>query len=94
MNDQQSVLLWYLHLRPDGDHAVVAATPAWDDDAEGESVEDLVRLTQVMCCAPTFEEFMLHFWLENSIWFALDRARPLTEAQRAYLDAVRARRKG
>jgi hypothetical protein len=93
MNDQQGVLLWYLYLRPDGQHAILVCTPEWDDDADGETLEDVVRLTEILCCAPTFEEFIHRFWLENAIWYSLYEARPMTHEQKRYLDAVRKMRR-
>lgn len=89
MNDQQCCLLWYLHLRPGGEHAVLVGAPEWDDEAEGETLEDMVRLTEVLFCSPTFDDFILRFWLENTIWFSLHRARPMTQEQWEYLGAVR-----
>ena len=91
MNDQQSVLLWYLYLRPDGQHAVVVCTPEWPDEEDGETLEDVVRLTEILFCAPTFDEFIRRFWIENAIWYALYEARQLTPEQRRYLDAARRR---
>jgi hypothetical protein len=92
MNDQQCVLLWYLYLRPDGQHAVLACTPEWDDEADGETLEDFVRLNEILFCAPTFDEFIHRFWVENTIWFSLHEARPMTPEQKRYLDAARQRR--
>lgn len=89
MNDQQSVLLWYLHLPPGREHGVVVAAPEWDDAATGETLDDVVRLPELLFCAPTFEDFIHRFWLENTIWFSLHGARPMTREQKDYLDAVR-----
>jgi hypothetical protein len=88
MNDQQSVLLWYLYLVPNGEHAVVVATPEWDEDADGDTLEDVVRLTDIVLCAPTFDAFIHRFWLENTIWYALYEGRQMTGEQKRYLDAV------
>ena len=89
MNDQQCCLLWYLYLRPGGEHGVVVATPEWDEETKGETLEDMVRLTEPLLCAPTFEDFVFRFWLENIIWFSLHSARRLTEEQTKYLNSVR-----
>ena len=88
MNDQQSVLLWYLYLVPNGEHAVVVATPEWDENADGDTLEDVVRLTDIVLCAPTFDAFIHRFWLENTIWYALYEGRQMTGEQKRYLDAV------
>jgi hypothetical protein len=92
LNDQQTVLLWYLQLRPDGGHAVVVAQPDWHEEPEGDTLEDLVDLDEVLVCAPSFEAFLYRFWIENTIWYALSKSRELTPDQRGYLDAARAGR--
>lgn len=89
MNDQQCVRLWYLYLRPDAEPTVLVGTPEWSDEADGETLEDFVQLTEPLICAPAFEEFIHRFWLENTIWFALHKARPMNQEQRWYLAAVR-----
>ena len=92
MNDQQSVLLWYLFLQVGQEPAVVVATPEWLDEPSAESLDEVVRPTDVTFCAETFEEFMLRFWLENTIWFSLHEDRPLTDVQSAYVRAAKATR--
>ncbi|WP_437673004.1 hypothetical protein [Sorangium sp. So ce131] len=96
MNDQQACVLWYLYLPPGDVPAVVAGAPEWHDEASEDSLvddDDGVVFEQFVLCAPDFETFMYRFWIENAIWYALAERRPLTSAQRAYLDAVqRARR--
>jgi hypothetical protein len=93
MNDQQACVLWYLYLPPGDVPAVVAGIPEWPDDDSEDSLDDDVVFEQLVLCAPDFETFMYRFWIENAIWYALAERRPLTSAQRAYLDAVqRARR--
>ena len=92
MNDQQSVLLWYLLLQAGHEPAVVVATPEWLDKPTGETLDEAVRPTDVTFCAEAFEEFMLRFWLENTIWFSLYEGRPLTDFQSEYVRAVKAAR--
>jgi hypothetical protein len=41
-------------------------------------------------CAPTFEEFIKRFWIENTIWFAANKGKPLEGELRAYADAAKA----
>jgi hypothetical protein len=89
MNDQQCVLLWYLYLEEGHAPAVAVGAPQFDDEEPGESLDDVVQLTDLYFCAPTFEEFILRFWLENTIWYALQQRRPLALEQSQYLDAVR-----
>ena len=88
LNDQQTCVLWYLYLRPDGEHAVVAGTPEWPDDAEGETLDDVVTLEDLVFCAPDFEGFVYRFWMENTILYALFEEHPLAREQQVYLDAV------
>jgi hypothetical protein len=89
MNDQQCCLLWYVHLEPGGGHSVVCAVPDFDDDATGETLEDVSTPKDLAVCAPSFEEFMKRFWLENTLWFAVNKKTPLTEEQRAYAEAAK-----
>lgn len=70
MNDQQCRLLWYVHLRPGGTHSVVCATPELDDEASGDTLEDVSTPRDAVTCADGFEEFVQRFWLENTRWFA------------------------
>lgn len=88
LNDQQSVVLWYLYLAPDGDHCVVASLV--DPQIEPLSPEDIKRV--FVYCAPSFEAFIYRFWIENAVWFALDEGRELTEAEQAYLRHYRERK--
>jgi hypothetical protein len=60
LNDQQACVLWYLYLRADGEHAVACAAPEWVDDSAA-AFEDAVRPTNVVRCAPSFEEFVYRF---------------------------------
>lgn len=77
LNDQQGAVVWSLHLTPDGACSVVVAEPVTPRD--------------VATCAPTFEEFVHRFWMENTLWFSLfpKTQAPLTPLQQEYLDAVK-----
>lgn len=97
LNDQQVVVLWYLHLHRDGGHSVVAAQPRWRDDAEPDDDDDsdneandddldaLIDLDAPIECSRSFAEFVQRFWIENTIWYALTYRRALSPAQRDYL---------
>jgi hypothetical protein len=90
MHDQQCCLLWYLYLRPARDPAVIVVTPEFDEEgADGDTPEDVMRLRDPRICAPTFEDFIHRFWIENAIWYALTEQRSLTPEQAAYVDHVR-----
>ena len=39
--------------------------------------------------APSFEEFIQRFWIENALWFACTKGTPLTPSQQAYADAAK-----
>lgn len=89
LNDQQTVLIWYLHLDRRSDHCVVVASPEFLEDADGEALDDVIVPRDIFYCAPTFEAFIYRFWIENSIWFALTDNYPLTAEQQRYMDARR-----
>lgn len=89
MNDQQLMLLWYLYLRPDGDHGIVVGNPQWRDEPQGSTIEGMYEVKEQLLCAPDFESFIYRFWLENSVWYALSEGRALTPPLQAYLDAAK-----
>jgi hypothetical protein len=87
LNDQQACRLWYLLLEADGTHSVVSALPHWH--AEGPTLEDAIVPRGIAVCASSFEEFMKRFWIENTLWYALNKGRPAIDGElRAYLDAA------
>jgi len=92
LHDQQDVLLWYLYLTPIGDSRVVVSP--YDFDIAGADPSGAATLTDeqraavianTFVCAASFEEFLYRFWLENTIWFALDSRQPLTAEQQRYV---------
>jgi hypothetical protein len=92
MNDQQCCLLWYVMLEPGGGHCVVCAAPEYDAEAEATgatSLEDIAKPKDLAVCAPSFEAFMHRFWMENTLWFAVNKRTPLTAEQQAYADAAK-----
>lgn len=84
LNDQQGVLMWYLYLKPDGD-SCVAVSPILLDDIETEGISPEVIKENTIYCSETFESFIYRFWLENTIWFALDNEENLSKTQKSYL---------
>lgn len=88
MNDQQCCLIWYVHLAPGGGHTVVSASPAFDG-RDGKRLEDVSSPRDLAVCAPSFEDFIHRFWLENTLWFALQSGRALDAEEQAYVDAVK-----
>lgn len=83
MNDQQDLLFWYLYLNPAGDHCVLVSSAGFDSEEAVNFPPDTIGRS-VAFCAPGFEAFLYRWWLENSIWFALEEGRPLTEEQARY----------
>ncbi len=92
MNDQQCCLLWYVLLEPGGGHSVVCAAPEFDHERVGDTLEDIAEPRDAAVCAPSFEAFMHRFWLENSLWFAVNKRQPLTPEQTAYANAAKQQR--
>ncbi len=88
LNDQQASYLWYLRFGVNCCD-VVFAWPEWLD-REGAQLDDTLQPRDVTICAPSFEEFIYRFWIENAIWFALWKGRPLTPTEQAYVAAIRA----
>jgi hypothetical protein len=82
LRDQQDVLLWYLYLTPDGKSSVICSPIPFDEIDEPAHVIKAHTLT----VAPSFEEFIYRFWIENVIWFAVDEGKPFTPTQKAYVD--------
>ena len=89
LNDQQGVVFWYLAVSPAGDDLGVVASadlldspePSIDDDAE-----------RPMLVAPSFEAFLLRYWLENEIAFRTTAGEALTDIQREYAERWRPHR--
>jgi hypothetical protein len=85
--DSQDCLVWYLYLnRAASDHCVVVSWDflGFDKGAEPQFPEEPEN---VFFCAPSFESFVYRSWIENSIWFALEKdKRPLTPEERAYAE--------
>jgi len=78
LNDQQGCCFWYLWLKPDGTDAVLASAALLDPGAtHGQGAE-------ILQCADCLEEFLLRYWLENTLWFALTSETTLKEAHGRY----------
>lgn len=87
MNDQQCCFVWGLHLVPGVAPTVVIAVPAFGE-ADGDTLEAVATFTEPEICASDFEEFIHRFWLENTLWFALQEGRPLSTEEAAYVAAA------
>jgi hypothetical protein len=90
MNDQQSIYLWYLLLEPRGKHRVVFARPEEEDYPRGKALDDAIVPRDLRKCAWSFEEFIKRFWIENTLWYAVNKGEKLGRELREYADAARA----
>lgn len=94
MNDSQSCLMWYLLLRRDEPARVLVSSHFLDPEIFEELAdeEDPITYDEVLSsshlCADTFIEFIQRFWLENTIWYAIQGKHPLSEAESRYLQAA------
>jgi hypothetical protein len=86
LNDQQDVLLWYLYIRPNGEHGVVVSPIPFDKPEARKDLTDEIILNNTFFCAESFEEFVYRFWLENEIWFAMEDEMAMNPTQQTYLD--------
>jgi hypothetical protein len=90
LNDQQGCLFWYLYLTPQGEEGVLTSPFCLDtlsqyterEDFPPELFQKKVKESTYICA----EEFLYRFWLENTIWFTLNRHLPLPVEQERYLD--------
>jgi len=98
--DSQGSLFWYLFLRQGGGHCVVVAGfPPYGGDptADREFMEKHLgpdwnredppkESDGIWFCAPSFENFIYRFWIENEIWYALsETGGPVSNDQQRYL---------
>jgi hypothetical protein len=81
LNDQQGVVFWYLAVSPGGDDLGVVASADLLDAPEPSLDEEAAAPMKV---APSFEAFLLRYWLENEIAFRTQDGEPLSEIQREY----------
>jgi len=84
LNDQQDVLLWYLYLKPTGEHCVVVSPICFDDQEYTQTLPKETILANTFYCAASFEAFIYRFWLENTIWFDLE-SNELSEVSKQYV---------
>ena len=91
LRDQQDCLIWYLYLTPSNEHCVLISDSglAWLADPEQASeISHPVRILQATVVgAPSFEEFIYRFWLENTLWFKLhEHDGAFTEEEKRYIE--------
>lgn len=98
LSDSQSCAHWYLHIHSDGQSAILESEDLYcylienSDWMENPACRleriDLAEVS-VHLCAHSFSEFLFRFWIENEIWYEVDRkcGRPLTALESAYLNS-------
>lgn len=96
MNDSQFCVLWYLLLQPDSLPMVVASSFFLEPDAfkeidYGPDVDYASALSCVTLCGDSFDEFLYHFWMENSIWYAHRDGIPLSPDQEEYVNYLQSK---
>lgn len=87
--DQQDVLIWYLYLKADGSHAVIASPIdiyyEGDDDYAFSKIPKEAFQRNVFFCGESFESFLYRIWAENVIWFGQEEGSEMSAAHKAYL---------
>ncbi|MEZ4883237.1 MAG: hypothetical protein R3E32_00780 [Chitinophagales bacterium] len=68
LSDSQYCLLWFLCLDKHGNHCIVASGNEYCSQAESR---EIYPYETSYYCAPTFNEFIYRFWLENEIWYKI-----------------------
>lgn len=89
LSDQQWVRHWLLYLDRVGNEAMlVSGDPIGFRDEDREvpvpSVIPLDGTYDLEVCADSFAEFLYRFWIENELWRALQRDKPLGPRLAAY----------
>jgi hypothetical protein len=86
LSDQQWVLHWLLFVGTDDEEAVVVSYRPYGFDVPDEAPRHFDQRKHSAVCAESFSEFLYRFWIENEIWFAIEKKRELTDEQRAYAE--------
>ena len=86
--DSQGCVTWYLYITEDT--CSVLGSGEWRDGADDETAQ--IDPSDYFLCAPTFEQFILRFWLENEVWHRVKRGLQLSEVQSDYLTVATANR--
>jgi hypothetical protein len=100
MNNQQGYGWWYLYLGSDGSSPVIGSDellePTDDDGPDDRFVA--IFMERMTWLAPSFEEFVYRYWIENVAWFQIhEQKRPwqdLSPSVRTYLDHYRTPQRG
>lgn len=86
LSDSEYVLHWFLYLNSVGENCILVSGNPYGIQGLDSPVSIDIDNESVWFCAPSFNEFIYRFWLENEIWFTLvDKDRSLTPAEQSYL---------
>ncbi len=72
LSDSQWCLHWYLFVSKVGSQFVITSPNAYGfdyGDANQVMEIDLEAEDEIWFCAPSFNDFIYRFWLENEVWF-------------------------
>ena len=84
MRDQQDCCFWYLYLPPTGAPYMVNSPIPFDDPEV--QVDQETAIHNLCYVAPTFEQFVYRFWMENMLWDLVNgKNSTFTADQLAYL---------
>jgi hypothetical protein len=97
LSDSQSCAHWYVHILPNGEHSVLESedlycykpeNSTWKENPSCQLERIDLRGLGFAYCAPSFQEFLYRFWIENEIWYALlddESRRPLNTLEQTYV---------
>lgn len=92
LNDSQGCVMWYLHLGAGAETSVLASSCFLEPDIfEAMGYDDLRYLDafkDVFVCADSFSEFLYRFWIENTLWYSMEKSLDLTPLQEEYLHRI------
>jgi hypothetical protein len=89
MSDSQGCIHWSLYLPPDGARHSVVATHFFAGSNSVETPRDRPHPRDVTTCADSFEEFVYRYWIETSLWSALNKGGVMPPGGGDYLDFYR-----
>lgn len=99
LHDQQCCVIWYVWLRQ-GQPARVIASHFFFEREYFDALQDIEEpveyetiFDEAVLCAHSVEEFLYRFWIENLIWFAQNRRKPLSLVMGRYLSSAQANRR-
>lgn len=83
--DSQGCLFWYLYLPEKGHEHCVLVSTGFYGLPEEEWQDEPPDPSEIWFCAPSFEEFIGRFVIENELWFAVSDGDELGPAEQSYV---------